>query len=158
VNQMAVRQKLLIAVDETETSMHALRYVAQVASAMQEMSICLLHVYPEPPPDYYLKGGTLPAYKEKQDAKAERVFDKAMAILAEAGVAPGQISTDNRFAEGKTISEELLAVRSEGGFGTVVVGKRGVSRTEEFLFGSISNALAQHSVNFTTWIVGCDDN
>jgi len=100
----------------------------------------------------------LSAYKEEQDAKAERVFDKAMALLTEAGVSQEQVSTDNRFAEGKTISEELLAVRSEGDFGTVVVGKRGVSRTEEFLFGSISNALAQHSVNFTTWIVGCDED
>jgi len=154
---MAVREKLLIAVDETETSMHALRYVAQMARGMKEMTICLLHVYPEPAPDYYMKGGTLSAYKESQNAKAERVFSKAMTILTEAGVSKERISTDNRFTESKTISEELLTVRSEGDFGTVVVGKRGVSRTEEFLFGSISNALAQHSVNFTTWIVGSDD-
>jgi nucleotide-binding universal stress UspA family protein len=155
---MAVWQKLLIAVDETETSMHALRYVAKVASALQaDMSICLLHIYPEPPPDFYLKGGVLSAYKAEQDAKAVRVFEQAKGILAEAGVGHGQVTTDNRFAKEKTISEELLAARSEGDFGTVVVGKRGVSRTEEFLFGSISNTLAQHSVNFTTWIVGCDD-
>lgn len=154
---MAVREKLLIAVDETETSMHALRYVARVAGCMVDMTICLLHIYPEPPPDYYLKGGTLTAYKEKQDAKAERIFSQAIKLLTEAGVNEERISTDNRFTEGKTISEELLAVRSEGDFGTVVVGKRGVSRSEEFLFGSISNALAQHSVNFTTWIVGSDD-
>ncbi|MEA3469076.1 MAG: universal stress protein [Thermodesulfobacteriota bacterium] len=155
---MAGREKLLIAVDETETSMYALRYVARVAGAMEETSICLLHIYPEPPPDYYMNGGTLSAYKEEQNAKAERVFSQAMIILTDAGVSKERISTDNRFTEDKTISEELLAVRSEGDFGTVVVGKRGVSRTEEFLFGSISNALAQHSVNFTTWIVGSDEN
>ncbi|MCF8057486.1 MAG: universal stress protein [Desulfocapsa sp.] len=155
---MAAREKLLIAVDETETSMNALHYVAQMARGMEEMSICLLHIYPEPPPDFYLKGGTLASYRENQNAKAERVFSQAMIILEEAGVNKDRVSTDNRFAEGKTISEELLAVRSEGDFGTVVVGKRGVSRTEEFLFGSISNALAQHSVNFTTWIVGNDDH
>ncbi len=155
---MAVREKILIAVDETDTSMYALRYVAQVVAAMKKMSICLLHIYPEPPPDYYLKGGTLSAYKENQNAKAERVFSQGMTILTDAGVSKERISTDNRFTENKTISEELLAVRSEGDFGTVVVGKRGVSRTEEFLFGSISNALAQHSVNFTTWIVGSDED
>ena len=155
---MAVREKLLIAVDETETSMHALRYVAEIAGCMESMTICLLHIYPEPPPDFYSKGGTLTSYKEDQDAKAERVFSQAGTILAEAGVREERITTDNRYAEGRTISEELLAARSEGDFGTVVVGKRGVSRTEEFLFGSISNALAQHSVNFTTWIVGSDDH
>ena len=40
------------------------------------------------------------------------------------------------------------------GFGTVVTGKRGVSKAEEFLFGSISNALARHARDFTAWIVG----
>lgn len=154
---MAIKEKFLIAVDETETSMQALRYIAGIASGLQNMSICLLHVYPEPPPDFYQKGGTLSAYKEQQNAKAERVFTQAISLLTAAGIGKEQIATDNRFAEGKTISEELLAVRNEGDFGTVVVGKRGVSRTEEFLFGSISNALAQHSVNFTTWIVGRDD-
>lgn len=154
---MAIKEKFLIAVDETETSMQALHYVARMVSALQNISICLLHVYPEPPPDYYQKGGTLSSYKEQQNSKAERVFTQAISLLTGAGISKGQISTDNRFTEGKTISEELLAVRSEGDFGTVVVGKRGVSRTEEFLFGSISNTLAQHSVNFTTWIVGSDD-
>jgi nucleotide-binding universal stress UspA family protein len=105
-----------------------------------------------------LKGGTLSDYKEKQNAKAERVFKQGITILTDAGISRERISTDNRFTEDKTISEELLAVRSEGKFGTVVVGKRGVSRTEEFLFGSISNALAQHSENFTTWIVGNDED
>ncbi len=154
---MAAREKLLIAVDETDTSIHALGYVAQVVSGMKEMTIHLLHIYPEPPPDFYMKGGTLSTYQENQDAKAKRVFENAMEILKKAGINEERISSENRFAEGKTISEELLAARSEGDFGTVVVGKRGVSRAEEFLFGSISNALAQHSVNFSTWIVGSDD-
>jgi nucleotide-binding universal stress UspA family protein len=57
-------------------------------------------------------------------------------------------------AEGRTISEVVLEVQAEGDFGTVVTGKRGVSKAEEFLFGSISNALARHSKNFTSWIVG----
>lgn len=57
-------------------------------------------------------------------------------------------------AEGKTISQVVLEVQAEGSFGTVVTGKRGVSKAEKFLFGSISNALARHSKDFTSWIVG----
>ncbi len=57
-------------------------------------------------------------------------------------------------AEGKTISETLLEAQRMGNFGTVVTGKRGVSKAEEFLFGSISNALARHCNDFTTWKVG----
>ncbi len=57
-------------------------------------------------------------------------------------------------AEGRTISDTLLEVRQKGNFGTVVTGKRGVSKAEEFLFGSISNTLARHCNDFTSWIVG----
>ncbi|MEN8188505.1 MAG: universal stress protein [Thermodesulfobacteriota bacterium] len=154
---MAAKEKILIAVDETETSFRALRYVARLVCGMEEVEVCLLHIYPEPPPDFYMQGGILDDYRKEQDDKAGRVFSDGRELLVKAGVADGVITTDNRYAEGRTISEELIKVRKEGEYTTVVVGKRGVSRAEEFLFGSISNTLAQHSGNFTTWIVGSDD-
>ncbi|MBC8317247.1 MAG: universal stress protein, partial [Desulfobulbaceae bacterium] len=75
-------------------------------------------------------------------------------LLAECGVDSQNIDTVTRMAAGETISQAILDVQQEGGYGTVVVGKRGVSRAEEFLFGSISNALVHSSGEFTVWVVG----
>jgi nucleotide-binding universal stress UspA family protein len=146
--------KILIAIDGSETSERAVRYVGKVAPLINSVQICLLHVYPEPPPDHYTKGGRLDAYRRKRNKVAKMVLKEAAFVLENMGVDQEVVTTRFCMAEGKTISDVVLEVQAEGGFGTVVAGKRGVSKAEEFLFGSISNALARHSKNFTSWIVG----
>lgn len=147
-------QKILLAVDGSSTSARAVEYVAKIAPLMKELEICILNVYPEPPPDYYTQGGRIDRYKSMREERAREMVDEAVALLGAAGVSEERISRSVIMAEGRTISEVVLEVQAEGDFGTVVAGKRGVSKAEEFLFGSISNALARHSKNFTSWIVG----
>lgn len=147
-------RKVLIAVDESNAAMHAVRYVAAMLSPEEVDVICLLHVYPEPPPDYYTRGGILGDYRKKRELSGHNALVAARKILLEAGLAAERICTDIRMADKTTISQMVLDVQQEGDFGTVVAGKRGVSKAEEFLFGSISNALARHCKNFTAWIVG----
>ncbi len=147
-------EKILVAVDGSKTSERAVRYVSEIAPLIDGVEICLLHVYPEPPPDYYTQGGRLDAYRRKRDKVAKMMLKEAAFLLESSGVAPSSIKSRYLMAEGKTISEVVLEIQAEGGFGTVVAGKRGVSKAEEFLFGSISNALARHSKDFTSWIVG----
>jgi nucleotide-binding universal stress UspA family protein len=151
---MAQWKRILVAVDEGETSQRALRYVGRMSAAMTDIYICLLHVYPEPPPDFYTNGGVLETYQTEKAQRAEGIFVQAEKILIEAGVKPEIIRRSIHLAKGRTISQMVLDIQREGDFGTVVVGKRGVSKAEEYLFGSISNALARHSSKFTTWIVG----
>lgn len=151
---MADWYNILIAVDEMESSLRAVRYVSQIAKDVKKVSICLLHIYPEPPPDFHLKGGILEDYQAQRIARAENIFGRCLEILINADIIREAIYCTTHMAEGKTISDTLLEVRRMGNFGTVVTGKRGVSKAEEFLFGSISNALARHCNDFTSWIVG----
>ena len=147
-------ENILVAVDSGETSERAVRYVGNIASIVKDLRICLLHVYPEPPPDYYGRGGRLDDYQRSRIVIAKDLLFRASSVLKNAGVPAINISKRVCMAEGKTISEVVLEIQAEGQFGTVVTGKRGVSKAEEFLFGSISNALARHSKDFTSWIVG----
>jgi nucleotide-binding universal stress UspA family protein len=151
---MADWNNFLIAVDELESSLRAVRYVGQLAGNIDEVSICLLHVYPVPPPDFELKGGILEEYQAQRMVRAENIFGRCLEILIDADIKKEAIRCITRMAEGKTISDTVLEVQRTGNFGTVITGKRGVSKAEEFLFGSISNALARHCHEFTTWIVG----
>lgn len=151
---MARSEKILVAIDEGETSLRALRYVGRMAAPMANVSICLLHIYPEPPPDFYINGGVLEVYQAEKQKEAEMIFAQGERVLLEAGISPQVIARSILLASGKTISQMILDVQLKGKFGTVVVGKRGVSKAEEFLFGSISNALARNSCRFTTWVVG----
>ena len=146
--------RFLIAIDRSETSMRAVRYLGHMARGLAEKHICLLHVYPEPPPDFYIKGGKLDRYQMLREQRADQFIQEATVVLEGMGINGRDISQRICMAEGRTISQMVLDIRKEGNFGTVVTGKRGVSKAEEFLFGSISNALARHSRDFTAWIVG----
>jgi len=57
-------------------------------------------------------------------------------------------------AEGKTISQAIIDEQKSGGFGTVILGKRGLSKAEEFLFGSISSALLHKTRDCAVIAVG----
>lgn len=148
------KRKILLAINDGETSFKAVRYVGEACAHMINCEICLLHVSPEPPPYYYLEGNTQAEYVKKKEAKANKLFDEVVEVLKQFGIAQTIISTRPYItSHAETISGAIGAVQQEGGFGTVVVGKRGVSKAEEFLFGSISNAMAQNCVSFTLWIV-----
>lgn len=146
--------KILVGVDKTHTAMHAVQYVGSIIRSLKPPKITLLYVYPEPPPNFYQTGGLLPDYEKEKREYAQDIFSEGRTLLAECGVDSQNIDTVTRMAAGETISQAILDVQQEGGYGTVVVGKRGVSRAEEFLFGSISNALVHSSGEFTVWVVG----
>ena len=57
-------------------------------------------------------------------------------------------------AEGKTISAAILDMQVREHYGTIVVGKRGIPKAEEFLFGSISSALVHTGRDVAVWVVG----
>lgn len=145
---------ILLCVDSSQNSDRAVEYVARFVSNLPEVRICLLHVYPAPPPDYFTKNGTLDSYTARREQRGIKLLHRAEQTLVAAGVSAGCISKVVSMAEKRSISQQVLEIRKQGNCGTVVTGKRGISKAEEFLFGSISNALARQSKDFTTWIVG----
>lgn len=147
-------KNFLIAIDEMESSLKAVHYVGKMTRDMTQISICLLNIYPTPPPDFFVNGGDLENFQSERIKRAKHIFHHGIEILAQYDIKKDSISCITQMAEDKTISDTLLAARRRGNFGTVVTGKRGVSKAEEFLFGSISNALARHCNDFTVWIVG----
>lgn len=151
---MEEQLNFLIAIDEMESTQKAIHYVGRVCQNIAKLSICLLHIYPEPPPDFFKNNGNLDNYQIEHIENAEQMFEEGIQILRGYGIKREAIFCTTHMTEGNTISDTLLKVRHMGNFKTVVTGKRGVSKSEEFLFGSISNALARNCNDFSVWIVG----
>jgi len=151
---MAEQKRFLIAVNGTEASTKALSYFGSIFGPGQDIELILLNIYPAPPPDYYQSGKSLPDYRQKKEEKAQLIFKESQDILIKFGVNPNTIKTICLMAENKTISQVILDCREAEGCDTIVVGKRGVSKAEEFLFGSISSNLIHQNNNFAVWVVG----
>ena len=56
-------------------------------------------------------------------------------------------------SEEPSISKTILEVQQEGGYGTLVVGRRGITKGEEFLFGSVSSKLVHNARDCAVWVV-----
>ena len=157
--------KMLIAFDGSENSFNAVEYVGNIARNCSGGEIVLLYVERLPDKDIFPDD----AAWEKQCSENEQTM---MVKLAEAerklvamGVNPEEVKVEyfasckSPFHEtdicstGRSIGMDILRIREEGEYGTIVIGRRGVSKAEEFLFGSVSTKVVQSAVGCTVWVV-----
>ncbi len=144
--------QFLLAVDDTPASQRELQYVADMLQHREDIKLYLLHVFPDPPPDYYVQGGTLSDYLQEQTEQAAEIFKHSITTLSQK-IAFQHITTTTVLAEGRPLSRVILDKQQEYQCNTVVLGKRGISKEEEFLFGSVSNTVVRASHNFAVWII-----
>ena len=86
------------------------------------------------------------------EGPVEAFLEKAVGRLEKAGLRPDQISTKTASgvaSRAKAIVEEA----KNGGYGTIVVGRRGLSRVEEFFMGRVSNKVMQLAQAMAVWVV-----
>lgn len=159
-------KKILLAVDASENAMRAVDYVGDIAGSNDGFEVQLLCIERLPHRDLYAdevgwEEGCVAVRRELKE-----FLGKAKERLVEAGmpshtisehyitscIAPGT-STAPVCSLGTSVAKEILDVLKAGGFGTVVVGRRGVSKAEEFLFGSVSNKIIHSAKNCTVWVV-----
>lgn len=146
--------KLLIALDKSEGAWHAVEYVAQTFARTPEVEITLLHILGGLPPAFWDDGHIL-SDKERENRRrlidnwrAERekewqgLVTKATEVLKAAGL-PAVTSkfTSKYFDEAEDIVNEAV----EGGFGTIVMGRRGLGAAKSLLLGSVTNKVVQNS-------------
>ena len=89
-------------------------------------------------------------------AEAEKMialaFDEAVERLTNAGIPLNLISTQiitGAESRAGTIVDEA----GQGGYGTIVLGRRGLSRVKDFSMGSVSNKVIQIAKGHAVWVV-----
>jgi nucleotide-binding universal stress UspA family protein len=159
-------KKILLAVDASENAMRAVEYVGAMAGGGQGFEIELLCIERLPHRDLYPDE---PSWKESCEETRQALKEfltRARARLIEMGVPETAVSEAYKTSctspfsaeapmcsKGTGIAQEIMDALKEGGFGTVVVGRRGVSKAEEFLFGSVSNRIIHSAKDCTVWVV-----
>ena len=144
---------ILIAIDESESSRRAVEYVGEMLNGLKAFSILLLHIINEPEDDCFA------SVQEKQDWVAEkksaaaRILESCKNILVNYGMDPGRLSVNIQVRLCASIGECILSEAASSLARTIVVGRKGVSRREEFLFGSVSNRIIHKAKDCTVWVV-----
>ena len=146
-------KNILIAVDESENARRAVSYVGQFLGGLDGFKVTILHVVPEPEEDYFPtsteKEKWLTQYREKIDA----MLEDSRQLLIKNGFDPEDVAVRSTLRYCPSMAECILSERDETEYSTIVVGRQGLSRREEFLFGSISSKIVNHARNCTVWVV-----
>ncbi|MDQ7831189.1 MAG: universal stress protein [Desulfovibrionaceae bacterium] len=145
---------ILLAVDGSQNSLRAADYVGAVASGGPGFHIELVAVLVPPDRDIFPDPALYQAERDRRARDAAQALDTAREALLGKGVEAAVIGTRTMSCLDMDVAGTILAVREECGCGAVAVGRRGLSKAEEFLLGSISARVARHAKDFTVWVVG----
>ncbi len=148
--------KILIAIDSSENALRAVDHAGFMISGT-DCEVTLFHtmrnlnrfvpleVLEEAPELEQL-------WKSKAGQEIEPYMKKAKEMLLEAGLDETQIFT--KVVDGsRNAASDLLEEARSNGYGTIVLGRRGLSGVKEFLMGSVTSKVLQNSAGLAVWVV-----
>jgi nucleotide-binding universal stress UspA family protein len=158
-------KRVLIAVDGSENSLRAVRYAAAILDGGRGYAVRLVHIERLPERDMFPDESAWSGQCREHSRVMRGFIEEAREVLEACGLSGEAICSQyvdscaarpegtGDCSHGRNIALEILGIAEEGDYGTLVIGRRGVSKAEEFLFGSVSNKLIHHAKDRTVWVV-----
>ena len=146
-------KNILLAVDTSENSRRAVSYVSQMIVGIEGFKVVFLHVINPPEADYFPSPSDYEKWLQQYRHKIESLLEKYRQILIQDGFNPEALTLRIVLRYRPSIAECILEEQDRLGCSTIVVGRQGLSRSEEILFGSVSSKLVSHAKSCTVWIV-----
>lgn len=151
--QVPTNQKLLLAIDGSPSSIKAVDFVAEHAGG-PHYSVGLVHVVrgygglaPEEP-DFMMPG----EYVELEHNTIMQFFSETRNKLVKAGFEDSRI--DEKIITGAFSRAAAIVQEAEsGGYGTIVAGRRGLSKVQEFFMGRVSSKIIHVGAKFSVWLI-----
>ena len=159
--------RILIAVDGSEHSARALRYVGTLLRDSQDVQITLFHVLKPMPRGLLEHGGSEDPAEEIRLAKklqedqenwvrTESVFESpilvtALELFGKTGFPLDRVTL--KFGHEDDIAHTILDEARTGGYGTIVMSRHASKALKRFFGGSITDQLLRDASGFTLWIV-----
>jgi len=149
-------KKMLLAVDSSENSRKAVDYAANFAAA-NEAEVTLFNVVREFRLDFLDNSSPRGAeiemrILEKLERDVQHMFASYRKQLEWAGVNASRISVKHTL-QSRTRAGDILKEAKEGNYGTIVMGRRGLSKVHEFFLGRVTTKVLHRAAGFALWIV-----
>jgi nucleotide-binding universal stress UspA family protein len=149
--------KLLITIDSSPNSKRVLEQAGWLLAEAGPMAVTILHVLApligqEMASMWTGLTDMASTMEQRQIDDAEEMLSQAKTYLTECDIPAFAIKTrlETRAPE---VAQAVLKEAREGGYGSIIIGRRGISRTRRFLFGSVSNKIVQQARDMAVWVV-----
>ena len=163
----ALISRILIAVDGSEHSARALRYVGTLLRDTRDVQVTLFHVLKPMPRELLEHGGSEDPTEEIRLAKelqqhqenwvhAESSMEypilvHALELFGKTGFPLDRVTL--KFGHEDDIAHTILDEARTGGYGTIVVSRHGSNGMKRFFGGGITDQLLRDASGYTLWVV-----
>ncbi|CAN2044008.1 UspA domain-containing protein [Candidatus Magnetomoraceae bacterium gMMP-1] len=154
-----MQKKIMLAVDDSIHSKNAIKYAVKISSVVKNLSYTLFHVQPGIS-QFLLEDAQ---YNIKTKVKVKKIIDKntehSEQLLEKHKKRMVRMGIDEEHIEIATIPRSLglakdtLEFVQKGLYDAVVVGRRGLTRTQQAFIGSVTSKLVEHCKTIPVWVV-----
>jgi nucleotide-binding universal stress UspA family protein len=145
---------ILAAVDESENSCRAVDYLARWAACYEAVRIVLVNVVKEPSQDVLPDRDERQKYMKEKLEAGTALLARVRETLESAGVPDTRIAAKTLpCVPPATVADTLLEEKAGDAYDTIVLGRRGVSKREEYIFGSVATSLIREASDVSIWVV-----
>jgi nucleotide-binding universal stress UspA family protein len=135
-----LKNSMLIAMNDSLSARAAVDFIANLAICPEEMDITLLHVFRKPTAGEELMGEK---FMKEQPARYLNAMEKARDKLVEKGCNPNTVRIKLVEDPYPTVAEGIIDQFSKGDYSMVVIGRKRMSKAEEFVRGDVSVKLVR---------------
>ena len=135
-----MKNSILIAMDESVSSRAAVAFVANLAICPEQVDITLLHVFRKPSAGEELMGEK---FMKAQPARFLTAMEEARDKLVEKGCNPNTIKIKLIEEPYDTVADGIIDQFNQGSYSMVVIGRKRMSKAEEFVRGDVSVKLVR---------------
>lgn len=145
---------LLAAVDESENSRRAVEYLSLWVACTEAVRVKLIHVIKEPSEDVLPDEDERGEYIGNKKKVAESLLSRLRAELESRGIPEDQVVTAVLSCKpAATVVDTILGESKTGDYDTIVLGRRGMSKKEEYIFGSVTSRVVREVDHASVWVV-----
>ena len=135
-----MKNSMLIAIDDSVSSRAAVDFIANLAICPEEVDITLLHVFRKPSAGEELMGEK---FMKEQPRRYLTVMETARDKLVEKGCNPKTVRIQMIEEPYDTVAEGIIDQFNRDDYSMVVLGRKRMSKAEEFVRGDVSVKLVR---------------
>ena len=131
-------KSILVALTDSVSSREVIEYLINLSLCHEEYNIYLFHFFSKPSASMDLMGKK---FISEMPSKMLAVLQKAKDKLVENGFNPNKIHIELVKEPYPTVSDGIIDKFNKGNYQMVVIGRKKLSKAEEFVMGDISIKL-----------------
>jgi len=135
-----VKCSILLAYNDTSSCRSALECLTRMANCPEDSFVTLLHIFRKPTGSEEMMGKK---YMQNAPARIKQSLEQARTQLIQSGFPPANVTISFVDAPYPTVAEGIIDQFNKGDYNLVVIGRKKMSKAEEFVLGDPSIRLVR---------------